>query len=223
MRVKLTFQGKDIFGLMTTNDQMVDPFHPIAKAIKQLMVENKEPRKTEARQWEIYKLQFHGALYIMDGIGPYLKTASLMACLVEGAKIARKGKQLSMAVTPCEPWAPLLYKGPRTWEELWEDGGFHDIRPAGKADKKIMVCHPHFRPWAVEFEIELDTIALSVDELRQSAESSGRYIGLGSMRKIGYGRFIPTVEALETDPNAGRQPRKSKKAEKSEKTENGEV
>lgn len=220
MRVKLTFQGRDIFGLMTTNDQMVDPFHPIAKEIDRLMKENKAPKKTEARQWEIYKNQFFGALYINDIDGPYLKTASLMACLVEGAKIARKGKQLSMAVSPIDATVPLIYKGPRTKDELWEDGGFHDIRPAGKADKKIMVCHPHFRPWAVEFEVELDTIALSIDELRDAAVTAGKYMGLGSMRKIGYGRFIATVEALEADPNS-RQPRK--KSKKNEEVKDGEL
>ena len=191
MNVSVTCKGTR--PLLMSNPQAASPMNFWAKEMKKISGKRK---KTDDDYKELARLGFESALYIDDEIGPYLPAANLLASIIEGAKINRLGKAVERGVVACDFMLPLIYKGPRTVEELWNDGEseFVDIRSVNVSRQKVDRCRPIFREWTVEAEYMVDPKIMDFETFRDICVLAGQMAGVGDYRKL-YGRFEVEVKA----------------------------
>ena len=62
-------------------------------------------------------------------------------------------------------------------------------------NNRVTRTRPYFKDWAVDAEGMFDPAVISVDELREIAQTAGTMIGLGDWRPR-FGRFEATVEKI---------------------------
>lgn len=189
--IKVGIEG--VADMMMHNRQLADPLNPWAKQMKALSSKRK---KEEADHLEMQKVEFFGGLYYAPNIGVYVPADCLQAAIVEGAKQDKLGKAFLSAVF-IEQDAPLQYEGPRTPEEMWEAGTYHDVRSVAVNMSRVNRCRPIFRKgWGVEFQINVLTGAgVEVSEVKRALEKAGLLKGLCEYRPR-YGRFA--VKSFET-------------------------
>jgi hypothetical protein len=206
---KLKFVGSTV-PLVMHNGQMADPLNPHTKALKKLTGKKK---KTDEDLLEIQRVEWMGGLYFDPKIGPYIPAEALEACIFNGAKLSRLGKDFKAACFVKGSKIPLLYEGPRELEALWATGEFKDIRGVVVSNRRVMRCRPLFNPpWSVEFEIEYDDI--NEDTLIQVCGDAGRKAGLCEMRPR-YGRFeVEVLAHAEKSPELAAHTAKVKKGKK---------
>lgn len=180
---RVRFSG-DTVPLVLHNGQLADPLNPHTRRLRALTGKKK---KTDDELLEIQRVEWEGGLYYDKKIGVYIPAEALEACIVDGAKRSRRGKDFKAAIFLVDRKIPLVYDGPRDIEKMWKSGEFKDIRGVVVAGKRIMRCRPMFNPpWSVEFDIEYDD--LNEDDLLETCATAGRKSGLCEMRPR-FGRF----------------------------------
>jgi len=206
---KLKFLGSTV-PIVLHNGQMADPLNLHTKALKKLTSKKK---KTDEDLLEIQRVEWMGGLYYDPKTGPYIPAEAIEACIFNGAKLSRRGKDFKAACFVQGSKIPLLYDGPRDLEKLWADGSFKDIRGVVVSNRRVMRCRPLFAPpWSIEFEIEYDDI--NEDDLVQVCGDAGRKAGLCEMRPR-YGRFeVEVLKHAEVSPEAQAHAAKTRKAKK---------
>lgn len=189
--VRASIEG--VADMMMHNRQLSDPLNPWTKKLKGLTSKRK---KEEADHLEMQKVEFFGGLYYAPEIGVYVPADCIQAALCEGAKQDKLGKAFLSAVF-VEKDAPLIYDGPRTPEELWDTGKYHDVRSVAVQTSRVNRCRPIFRKgWSVDFEINVLTGGgVEVSEVKRALEKAGLLKGLCEYRPR-YGRFA--VKKFET-------------------------
>src|SRR5689334_21733488 len=101
------------------NGQLADPLNQWSKSIAQI---SGKKNKTEADHREIARREWYGALYISNG-EPCIPGEMIEAALIKGAMKEKRGPAAKAGLLVPDH-AKLEYEGPRTPDELWEDGGF---------------------------------------------------------------------------------------------------
>jgi hypothetical protein len=91
---------------------------------------------------------------------------------------------------------PLVYKGPTSVEDLWNDPAFRHEASVKVGTSRVTRTRPYFAKWATSAEISLDTEVLDLDDLTQIVEIAGSLIGLGDWRPR-FGRFTGQLSILE--------------------------
>lgn len=186
-----TFKAKivGISPLMTHNEQLANPMAPTTRELKKL---TSQRGKTDELLEQIMKLEWMGGLYLRDG-RVVMPGDNVIACLKEGAKKRKKGKEFAAGVLPSEDFFPLEYEGPKTVEGLWEDGRFLDYRGVVIAGKRLMRARPIFRNWSLDLSFTYDPDIVNEEEIREALDAAGERCGFCERRPSkggSFGRFI---------------------------------
>ena len=194
MDVKLTLTGTR--ALLMHNVRLASPMDPFAKKLAQLNRAKPSSKRTDDDRMEIAKVEWEGGLYFDDEIGPYVPSSWIFRSLLDGARMGRRGPKIEGGVIVKELQHPLLYKGPRTVEDMWANGSseFVDFRIVRVGQAKVDRCRPIFHQWAVETELLVDPNVISADELGDIATIAGNLKGLGDYRQQ-FGRFTVELSA----------------------------
>lgn len=180
---KLTCRVSGLLPVIFHNGDLADPLNEFAKAMKQISAKKK---KTEADFTQLAKLEFMGGLYF-DARGRVIVPDYVIeATMVAAAKKDRKGKHAQAAIFASP--AVLEYDGPRTREELWEDGRFRYSVGVRIGQSRVIRTRPKFDAWAAEFDIEFDDSLMNQDEVEHIIRTAGLQIGFGD-RRPKFGRF----------------------------------
>lgn len=192
----IEMQWTGVRPLIMNNCIGLDVLHPLVKEINAI---NKKRTKTEddvrSRDW----LQYQSSLYIDKKIGPYIPAQNIEACLRDGGKKTKEGKNIQAAVfVSTEKFAvllddgtyaiPLDYDGPRNANKLYEDPAFILRARVVQARMGLMKVRPRFINWSVRFALEYDEGVIGKSALDVAATNAGSLIGLCDFRPK-YGRF----------------------------------
>ena len=189
MRIIVKLDG--LSGLVFSNERLADPDDEYTRAIKVLTA--KGAQKTDVDNAEIAKLEWFGGLYHEAGFGVYLPTWNLIRCFEQAGKITKKGTAVIRALSPVSDKVPVLHDGPSEPSKLWERPEFRLRKMVGIKGSRVPRMRPIFRRWGIEFEAEFMDDVLNMSDFVRIVEQAGRSEGLGSARKLGYGRFKAEV------------------------------
>lgn len=184
LEVRLT----GIAPLLMHNGALADPSSDCAKEISKITSLPKK-QKTEAKLMELHRLEFMGGLYLNGDELPCIPGENIESMLVMAAKGTEKNlhKSISSGVW-CEASFPLIYKGPKTADEMWDSGRFHLTKSATIQRKKVQRTRPIFREWAVDVRINYNPDVVNVDSIKACLVMAGTQVGLCDWRPK-YGRF----------------------------------
>jgi hypothetical protein len=190
VKVRISLTGTT--PMLMHSARTVDPLDPLTQQIKAYTSKRK---KTDDDHAAIARLEFMAGLYYDRDAGPYVPGENIFRALVEGGKLTKSGVKVTRGMLITTEVNPLVYKGPRTQEELWEQG-YKRVAPVRVGMARTVRCRPQFQaPWSVDCEALLDTSVLSLPDLRKIAETSGQMIGLGDWRPR-FGRYQAVVEEV---------------------------
>lgn len=185
---EIAFELKGLTPLVMHNGQMADPDNEFAQRLKAL---TKKRNKSPEERAEVSRTEWQGSLYFHEKLGPVLTDQNLLACLVQGAKVNRQGKEIDALVSVSEPFYRLEYDGPRDPEKMWKAGMF-DRRVVSSSGKpggpKIVRTRPLFKTWSVKFGLYVDE-ELDPNDVVQAMTIAGKRVGLCERTKFRWGRF----------------------------------
>jgi hypothetical protein len=154
--------------------------------------------KTEEDYAIIAKSEWMAGLYWDKVLGVYVPGQSIQSSIWGGAKLHKLGKKIQRGVMVTEEKVKLIYDGPTSPSDLWmaKDGSgdderwtYRDARSVIVGAARLMRYRPRFDVWSVDLVIEYDTNMIDEHELMTSADSAGRYIGIGDFRRDKGGMF----------------------------------
>jgi len=175
------------------NAQLSNPANSFAMAIAEI---TSKTDKTIQDQLEIARLEFFGGLYVGEG-GPVVPAANIRKTLINAAKARREGKSVERALLPTAVEFPLIYRGPREPNALWEEDQFRYLTPVRVGRARIMRMRPRFNQWSLESEWELIEDMLDFKKLVRISAEAGLIEGLCDGRNQGWGRFTADVISVE--------------------------
>jgi hypothetical protein len=167
------------------NERLANPKDPHTRALKQLTSIRK---KTEELVDQIAATEWRGGIYESNG-RVVVPGDNILACIKEGARKRKLGKQAQAGVFALAPSFELVYDGPKDIEELAKDPRFFDYRSVGVNNARVMRARPRFDKWEVTATLAVDEDLLSAEEFHQACETAGLQIGLMEKRPQ-LGRFI---------------------------------
>ena len=176
--------------LLMHNSRLANPLDPATKALKKVTGKR---TKTDEDHEEMARLEHAGSLYFDTDAGPYIPADNIWRALYDGAKKSKRGPKIKEGIFIQSDVNPLVYKGPRTIDGLWNDENFRHFASVKVTTSRVMRCRPVFSTWTTNAYGLLDPSVLDLSELKQIADTSGALIGLGDWRPR-YGRFLATVE-----------------------------
>lgn len=178
--------------LLMHNAQLSDPLNRYVKEMKPI---SGKRNKTEDDHLAMARIEFMGGLYYDADLGPVMPAMNIEACLVEGAKRLKQGKNVERGLQIVDQVTPLAYSGPRDLEGLWGDGesefiARHSVRVM---TSRVMRTRPMFNNWALEVSGIYDEALLDEDMLNEICRNAGAFAGLGDWRPR-FGKFTHTLE-----------------------------
>ncbi|MBA2703473.1 MAG: hypothetical protein H0U60_06455 [Blastocatellia bacterium] len=183
-RVSVRINGS--LPLMQHKPTLLDPLHRITKEYKAI---SKKRGKTEEDYVTLYELEFRAGIYYDEKLGVHVPQENLQACMRDAAKRTKNGANVERCIYFDQPRYAVIYKGPRTVDQLWEDANFRIIKPVrNSGGGSCMRCRPVFNEWALEFAFLLDESILDLDVCRAFWKDAGVYQGLMEERP-NFGRF----------------------------------
>lgn len=174
--------------IMFHSERLANPTDPFTRELKKLCAQRK---KTDQQLEEIKWLEWRGGFYEADG-KPVVPSDNVLACVLQGARKLKKGKDVSAGVISTEPHFALDYEGPKTIEKMKRVDSFCDYRSVVIAGRRTMRARPIFKSWSLSIQLMFDPEIIELREVMQSLEIGGERIGLCE-RRPRYGRFL--VEA----------------------------
>ena len=175
--------------LIMHNGQMADPMNSWVRALRAI---SKKKVKTDDDHAEMARIEFMGSLYYHETIGVYIPGINIEGCIRDGARKKRRGVQVLEGVSVPDDYNPLIYKGPRTREALWDIETFRDKRGVKlKGDTTTIRCRPTFRDWALSFTLNFFTDVINAEDIREALDDAGKRIGLGDYH-YRFGKFHVT-------------------------------
>lgn len=184
---QISFKINGIAPLLLHNERLANPQDPHTKALKAL-TKGGTRNRTEATDAEVMKAEWRGGLYEAGG-RVVIPADNIIACLKEGARKRKLGKQLSAAVFSDVQHFALQHDGPADLEELYSCGRFVDYRGVRVGQAKVMRTRPRFDAWSAQIVLTVDEELLSSDDFLAIATIAGGQIGLGEKRPQ-FGRFL---------------------------------
>lgn len=170
--------------LLCHNAQLSDPLNEWSKALARVTSKRK---KTEDDHLEIARLEFHGGLYLVEGVGPVIPAANLERMLRDAAAKTKQGKQVQAGLIVVED-APIEYEGPRDAAKLWSSDKFFNRQSCKIGQQRVIRTRPCFSSWELKFTVNYDEQILDDEKIDEFVELAGRIIGLGDWRPK-HGRF----------------------------------
>jgi hypothetical protein len=176
---------------MQSNERMANPFDDLARKHQELQ-NKKRVRGVDKLDVlrDIAEVELLGGLYWDKDKGPYVPAEQLKACIQEGAKLCRKGKDVQRALIITESRIKLNYKGPRDLEGIKKDRAFWDQRMVRISNARILRTRPIFQDWYIETTVGYVQSALSLADMFRYIRDAGLLCGIGEGRgKFNFGRF----------------------------------
>ena len=186
---RITIQG--IRPLLMHNGRLADPMDPAAKKLKEA---SKLRNKSDEDHIAVARVEFEGGLYHDEELGPYLPCDNLTACMIEGARRRKLGKQFESGAEVVVPDTgaegyKLEYKGPRTVEALWLDPNNSLRKKAKVGQASVPRTRPRFATgWKCSFLVEVLDGAVTDEQVKTALSDAGLFIGIGDWTPR-YGRF----------------------------------
>lgn len=171
--------------LLQACDRLADPLDPATIRHKELTSKRK---KTEEDHALIARSQWQGLLYWDDELGIYMPTQNIRASIIGGAKLNKLGMQIKRGTIMMEAKVPLDYGKKLTIDQLWEQG-YIDRRSVVVSQARVMAYRPKFAKWSLQATLTYDESTLDENQIIQSAENAGRFIGIGGFRPEKGGTF----------------------------------
>lgn len=181
---KLKVKLKGIAPIMFHNERLANPTDPFTRELKKLTASR---NKTDDLLEQIKHLEWRAGFYEHDG--KVVVTADMvLACILQGARKQKKGKDVSAGVFADDASFPLDYDGPKSWDGLYADERFVDYRGVVVAGRRTMRARPIFRDWRLTVTLLYDSEIINERDLMQAIEVAGERVGMGE-RRPRYGRF----------------------------------
>jgi len=190
-QISVKIQG--VSPILLACDRLADPLNPLTIKHKELTSKRK---KTEDDHLLIARSQWEGLLYWDDSVGVIMPTQNIRACLINGAKLHKLGMAVKRGTIMFDDYVPLEYGKKLTIQQLWE-GDYRDVRSVVVSQARVMAYRPKFSQWSLTVNFQYDENVLDENQIMQSLENAGQFIGIGGFRpeKGGpFGRF--TVSKL---------------------------
>lgn len=184
---KLSFTIVGIAPLLMHNGRLADRDDPYSRKMSEITSNRK---KTDADYEELNRLSFLGGLYLNKNEEPCIPSYVFEACIIGKGGAARKermGKE-SAAAFWCLNDARLIYEGPHTPQELWEDKQFVSEALVNVQNNKVKRIRPIFEEWSAEITVQFNEKLLDEDSVKRWIETAGEQVGLMDWRPR-FGRF----------------------------------
>ena len=165
------------------NSRLANPMDKWVKMMKEISSKRK---KVDADIEEMARIEFCGSLYMSEE-GPVIPGMMIEAAVRGGAKKTREGKDAQSSVFATKNF-PLIYKGPKDMEKMWEDESFRHQAIVTVQRAKINRTRPVFNEWKADIELMYDDSVVQKRKLIEWLEVAGLQCGLGDWRPR-YGRF----------------------------------
>jgi len=185
---RIVIELTGISPIMLHNERLANPRDPLTAALRKLTSQRK---KTDELLDEIAKREWFAGLYESGG-KVVVPADNILACIKEGARKRKLGKQAEAGLFSEARNFPLKYDGPADIEKLWEDGRFFDYRSVAVNQARTMRARPRFDEWSLTFELFFDPEVLSESDLKEAIETAGTLVGLCEKRPQ-FGRFVSKV------------------------------
>ena len=184
---------------------------PLDEKSKRLKLVTSKKKKSDEDLAEIKRIEFEGAMYFDEKLGPYLPCANLQACMCAGARKRKLGQSFeAMVEVMIPPDGPQGYAleywslgptgtrepGPRTLKALFAKTA-HVLRERAKVGMSaVMRTRPRFSKWSCTFLVEVLDDDVDDSQVKQAFEDAGKYCGIGDWTPR-YGRFeVSSFDAI---------------------------
>jgi len=176
-----------------------DPIDPIARQIKEIT--DKKDQMTDEDRRRKDQLAYLAGLYLTDGrlVIPWALVRRALATgafYIGGTSLSGK---VDKGVSCLMIEAPLQYDGPEPGK-LFEDDRFCLRKMVNKnpTGKKAMVAtiRPQFPEWTAAFTVSIFNDVVGFSDFTRAIQATGKTVGIGNARKLGYGRFSVQVTKL---------------------------
>lgn len=176
--------------LLMHSSRAANPLDPEVKKFKLLTGKRK---KTDEDHIEIARAEFEIGMWYDPKIGPYLPGENIFRSFIAGGKVSKLGAAMERSVQIAQDKAALVYEGPRTPQELWNEK-FYDLRSVVVQQSRTMRCRAKFENWSCDAEVYFDSTMINRDQLVQAMHDAGRFSGMGDYRPT-FGRY--EIEVLK--------------------------
>ena len=137
---------------------------------------------------ELERVKWEASIY-HNGAEPVIPADNVLAMIISGSKLLRLGPKVKAGVSTLAQEFPLLYKGPRSIEELWASGAFADRRMVRINRAPIVQVRPRFNSWALEIELYVQTKIIDLKKVLTCLTKAGEQCGICDYRPR-FGRFV---------------------------------
>lgn len=176
--------------LMMHSDRLANPLAPETKAHKELTGKR---RKTDEDHEAIAKSEFVAGAYWDSKVGFFIPGPNFDATFLAGAKLQKLGTAWKRGALVITDRAKLIFDGPQTPDELWEDRRFVDCRGVKVGTAKLMRYRPIFMDWATEVSVAFNPEVLDLNEVKKTISDAGALIGTCEFRPR-FGRFEVAID-----------------------------
>lgn len=174
-----------VTALLMHSGRLADPLDPSSKALA-AAVKRKKASKSDEGEMTVRKAEWFGGLYLGEDGAPCLPSEVIEGSLISGAKKLRLGAKGKTLIV--QDSAPLIYKGPKDPEEMWESGLFRKVCGVRVQNSRVIRTRPMFPTWRATFTVLWDpSILADENELIEIIDAAGQG-GIGDYRPK-YGRF----------------------------------
>lgn len=170
----------------------VNPLHPISRKMKEI-TSKPSKKRTEDDLILLSDLEWEGGLYWDDTIGLYIPAENIEATVRDGAKNARKGKNVERGFAVKDMLVPLDIGENLTLDQLRADYRFRDVRQMKVQTSRVTRTRPRFNMWSIRFSAVYDESQIDLQTLADAMEYAGQYVGLCDSRPK-YGKFVAAIE-----------------------------
>lgn len=180
------------------NSGEVDRESDAYRAFRDLGDKRKKTLDDEARMRE---MEWAFGLYYDSELGPYIPGKNVKELIRAAATKYKRGEDIKRSLVVVQNRIPLDYEGPKTQQDLWDEGFKYTamVANAGMNRGRVVRCRPCFDSWSLTVELAYDPEDIDFDTLQTIIDRSQK-LGLGDYRPE-FGSFAATLTIGETKKN----------------------
>lgn len=177
-------------GLVMHNGRLADPLDPLAIELSKL---TDKRNRTEEEEREISDFEWFAGLYYEKDLGTFLPAENIVRCLRDAATAWKLGEAVYDFVHVTTDRIPVQHDGPADPRKLQKLDAYRLRKTVKIGRNRTPRTRPIFRTWGMSFDIDLDDADLNLSDFERIVERAGRLEGVGTARKLGFGRFAATL------------------------------
>jgi len=176
---------RGIAPMLMHNGQLADPLNYYSKKLKLISSKRK---KEDSDHYDMAHIEFMGSFWLNKDGQVIVPAYVLEACILSGAAKDKNKTAFKSTIMVSDPDPVLVYNGPKSVDDMWEDESFHFVSLVGVNGNKVRRTRPIFNDWSLSFDVIFDDNNVNEDALKQAIEKAGRFNGIGDYRPK-FGRF----------------------------------